>query len=117
MQNTLLNFVKKYQKERDKLKKIFKLREGDKHPDRIIEKIKHQLRKYLKREKKKKIQVTNSFYDFNCRFGKDKESSKEVSFNEIIQLLDKTREDDWRECYIEIVAVIREKSLQEQDTE
>jgi len=95
------------------LKKIFKLREGDKNPDRIVEKIKHQLRKYLKREKKKKIEALNSFCDFECRFGIDEENSKKVSFNDVIQLLDKAREDDLRECYVEIVAVIKEKSLRE----
>lgn len=95
------------------MKKIFKLREGDKNPDRIVEKIKHQLRKYLRREKKKKLESLNGFWDFNCRFGIDEENSKKVSFNDIIQLLDKAREDKLMECYIEIVAEVKEKSLRE----
>ena len=95
------------------MKKIFKLQETEQNPDRILEKIKHQLRRYLRREKKKDIKALNSFLEFECRFGQDEKSSKKVSFNDIIQLLDKTREDDWKECYIEIVAVVQEKSLRE----
>jgi len=111
MLNILLNFVKKYQKERYNLKKTFKLRESEQNSDRILEKIKHQLRKYLRREKKKTIKDLNGFLDFECRFGKDENSSKEVTFNDIIKLLDKAKEDDWNECYIEIIAVVKEKSL------
>jgi len=95
------------------LKKTFKLQESGKHPDRTMDTIKHQLRKYLKREKKKKFQSTNSFWDFECRFGENYESSKEVTFNDIIKLLDEAKEEKWKECYIEIIAVAREKSLKE----
>jgi hypothetical protein len=99
------------------LKKTFKLQESGKHPDRTMDTIKHQLRKYLKREKKKKFQSTNSFWDFECRFGQDIESSKEVTFNDIIKLLDVAKEEQWKVCYIEIVAVAREKSLKEKTVE
>ena len=99
------------------MKKTFRLQESGKHPDRIIETIKHQLKKYLRREKKKKFQISNSFWDFECRFGADADNSKEVSFNEIIQLLDRAREDNWKECYIEIIAVAREKSLRDKSLE
>ena len=95
------------------MKKTFKLQESGKHPDRTMDTIKHQLRKYLKREKKKKFQSTNSFWDFECRFGENYESSKEVTFNDIIKLLDEAKEEKWKECYIEIIAVAREKSLKE----
>jgi hypothetical protein len=99
------------------LKKTFKLQESGKHPDRTMETIKHQLRKYLKREKKKKIQSTNSFWDFECRFGESEDNSKEVTFNDIIKLLDVARAEEWKECYVEILAVAKEKSLKEKTVE
>jgi len=99
------------------LKKTFKLQESGKHPDRTMDTIKHQLKKYLKREKKKKFQSTNSFWDFECRFGKNNESAKDVTFNEISKLLDVARAEGWKECYVEIMAVAREKSLKENTVE
>ena len=99
------------------MKKTFRLQESGKHPDRTMETIKHQLRKYLKREKKKKIQSTNSFWDFECRFGNSEENATEVTFNDIIKLLDEAREENWKECYVEIMAIAKEKSLKEKTVE
>lgn len=87
------------------MKKTFKLTDEKKHPDRIIEGIKHELRKYLKRERSKKLPESETMYwDFACRFGQSAEQSEAVEFNAIMEGLDKSRALGWEACYIEILA-------------
>ena len=87
------------------MKKTFKLQDGKRHPDRIIEAIKHEIRKYLKRERGKKLpDEEKMFWDFDCKFGENVQSAESVTFNGIIEALDKVSKAGWPECYIEIIS-------------
>ncbi len=86
------------------MKKNFKLQLENKQPDRVIDSVKNELRKYLKRERKKKLPEDAVFWDFECRFGKDESSAKNLTANEIITSLDMARQENWEACYIEIMA-------------
>ncbi len=86
------------------MKKIFKLQEENKNPERQLDAIKHEVRKYLKRERKKKLPEDAVFWDFDCRFGESSESAQSLPASEIITALDKAHEAVWDTCYVEIVA-------------
>ena len=87
------------------MKKTFKLQDEKRHPDRIIEAIKHEIRKYLKRERGKKLpDEEKMFWDFDCKFGENVQSAESVTFNGIIEALDKVSKAGWPECYIEIIS-------------
>lgn len=86
------------------MKKIFKLRETNKNPERQLDAVKHEVRKYLKRERKKKLPEDAVFWDFDCRFGASSESAKPLTVSEIIAALDKAHEASWDACYVEIIA-------------
>lgn len=87
------------------MKKIFKLQDEKKHSDRVLEAIKHEIRKYAKRESKKKLpESTSMYWDFDCRIGRDFPTSQAVKFEELIKVLDNAKESGWTECYIEILA-------------
>ncbi|MDD3592346.1 MAG: DUF6172 family protein [Sulfurovum sp.] len=87
------------------MKKIFKLQDEKRHPDRIIEAIKHEIRKYIKRERGKKLpDEAKMFWDFDCKFGENAQSAKSMTFNDIIEALDKVSKAGWSECYIEIIS-------------
>ncbi|MBD3791787.1 MAG: hypothetical protein IE918_06510 [Campylobacterales bacterium] len=87
------------------MKKIFKLQDGKRHPDRIIEAIKHEIRKYTKRERGKKLpDEEKMFWNFDCKFGENAQSAESVTFNGIIEGLDKVSKAGWPECYIEIIS-------------
>ncbi len=86
------------------MKKNFKLQQENKQPDRVIDAIKNELRKYLKRERKKKLPEDAVFWDFECRFGKDESSAQSLTANEIITSLDLARQENWEACYVEIMA-------------
>ena len=86
------------------MKKLFPLKLDNKHPDRVLEGIKYEIRKYMKRERKKKLPEDATFWDFDCRAGKSGDEAESMSANEIITALDKASEAGWDACYIEILA-------------
>ena len=86
------------------MKKMFQLQEKNKKPDRTLDSIKNEIRKYLKRERTKKLPEDAIYWEFDCKFGKDESSAEVLNANEIIKALDKTREETWQECYIEIIS-------------
>ena len=51
------------------MKKTFQLQIEGKHPERLLEAIKHEIRQYLKRERRKPLPAQVDFWDFDCRFG------------------------------------------------
>jgi len=51
------------------MKKTFQLQVEGKHPDRLLEAIKHDIRKYLKRERRRDLPEGADFWDFDCKFG------------------------------------------------
>jgi phosphoenolpyruvate synthase/pyruvate phosphate dikinase len=86
------------------MKKIFHLQHEKHHPNRVIESIKSELRKYLKRERKKKLTDSEKMYwDFDCKFGRDSDSAVVMSFDEILKSLDKASYEKLESCYIEIM--------------
>ena len=103
------------------MKKIFHLQQENKHPDRVLESIKYEIRRYLKRERKKKLPDNAVFWDFDCRFGQNSEEASSLPASGIISALDKANEDKWSQCYIEIIAKASfkarsdEEELKEQD--
>lgn len=86
------------------MKKIFTLIEKNKKPDRTLDSVKNEIRKYFKRERTKKLPEDAIFWEFDCKFGKDANSAEVLLPNDIVKALDKTREEEWPECYIEIIS-------------
>ncbi len=84
------------------MKKIFKLQEETKNSDRIVESIKHEIRKYLKRERSKKLPKDFGYWEFDCRFGQTSETATSVHSAELTVELDKALADKWEACYVEI---------------
>ncbi len=96
------------------MRKIFKLEEENKNRDRTLESIKNEIRKYLKRERRKKLSDASiMFWDFDCKFGKNRDDGIEVKITDITKLLDKTSEENWNECYVEILAKESPKPVKE----
>ena len=92
------------------MKKIFKLRDKKKHEDRVLEAVKHDIRKYVKRERKKKVSNPSTMYwDFDCKIGNSQDVAKVVKFEELLRELDKIKMSGVTECYVEILAKEVEK--------
>ena len=86
------------------MKKTFPLEAPDHAPPRVIESIKNDVRKYLKRERRKPLPEGVDFWDFDCRVGRDEGSAENAHVNEIIEQIDLASKEDWKFIYIEILA-------------
>ena len=51
------------------MKKNFPLQAEGKHPDRVLEAVKHEIRKYFKRERNRDVPKGVDFWDFDCKVG------------------------------------------------
>ena len=51
------------------MKKTFQLAQEGKKPDRLLEATKHEIRKYIKRERRRTLPEGVDYWDFDCRFG------------------------------------------------
>jgi hypothetical protein len=86
------------------MKKIFPIYDPKNTPERVIEAIKSELRKYVKRERKKKLPEGVDFWDFDCKVGETADKALPLHVAEINQALDHALTDDWQAVYFEIIA-------------
>jgi len=58
------------------MKKTFSFSHPKKKRPRVADAIKHEVKKYIKRERNKALPEDMDFWDFDCRFGADEASSE-----------------------------------------
>lgn len=86
------------------MRKTFQLQVEGKHPDRLLEAIKHEIRKYIKRERRRELPEGSDFWDFDCRFGASAEAAEVVHLSAITGLIDSIVKDAGKQFYVEILA-------------
>lgn len=86
------------------MKKTFKLTHPKIATPRRVDAIRHEVKKYIRRERKKTLPANADFWDFDCRFGKDEESSDEIHLAEISDCISKAETTQMESFYLEIMA-------------
>lgn len=86
------------------MKKSFPLSSPKHQPARVVEQIKADVRKYLKRERKKPLPEGVDFWDFNCKIGLDDTAPEPKHVEEIIPAIDHAAAAACGSVYIEILA-------------
>ena len=86
------------------MRKTFRLTHPKMKVARIVESVKYDVKKYLKREKKKDLPQGTDFWDFDCKFGSNAEESKVIHVSEIGKLIDEAQEKGLESFYVEILA-------------
>ena len=86
------------------MKKTFKLNVEGKHPDRVLEAVKHEIRKYVKRQRRVPLPEGVNFWDFDCRFGTSQDNATVVHFAPITGLIDAVGKDKGDSFYLELLA-------------
>ena len=86
------------------MKKTFKLHVEGKHPERLFEAIKHEVRKYVKRERNKTLPAGSNYWAFDCRFGETEAEAREVRLAEITDLMNEVKAAGGEGFYVEILA-------------
>lgn len=86
------------------MKKTFKLNIEGKNRDRVLEAIKHEIRKYVKRQRRVPLPAGVDYWDFDCRFGTSADNATVVHFATITGLIDAVARDGGDAFYLELLA-------------
>ena len=86
------------------MKKIYQLHIEGKHPDRLLESIKHDIKKYMRRESKKALPAGFDFWDFDARIGHVESESQMVHPKEINARINEIVAASHTAFYIELLA-------------
>jgi len=102
------------------MKKTFKLKVENKNPDRLLEAIKNEIRKYIKREKRKPLTEEVDFWKLECKFAQNDDEPSEINFEDIMGHVNKAASQDCDSFYMEIISTkgvspIKEKKLEDKE--
>lgn len=86
------------------MRKTFVLRPEGKNPDRVLEALKHELRKYMKRERRRDLPAGADFWDFDCKLGVDQAAAMVVHPNDLTAQLDELAKAGAEQAYVELLA-------------
>ena len=86
------------------MKKTFRLTDPKLPLPRRVEAIKHEVRKYLQRERRKPLPPGVDFWDFDCRFGTDEARSEVIHVADINKAISLAEEQQLESFYLEILA-------------
>ncbi|MDF3130785.1 DUF6172 family protein [Kiritimatiellaeota bacterium B1221] len=88
------------------MKKNFSLTESGKHKniDRHLDAVKNELRKYLRRENRRKLPEDMDYWDFDCRFGQTDADAEKIVPGDVVKCVDKAKAAGWDGFYMEILS-------------
>jgi hypothetical protein len=86
------------------MKKTFPLTHPKKKPERLVDAIRSEVNKYLKRERKKTLPDGADYWDFDCKVGLDAESAPVVHVSALSKAIGDTLEAGGDTCYLEILS-------------
>jgi hypothetical protein len=86
------------------MKKNFPLLIEGKNPDRVLESVKHEIRKYFKRERNRVLPKEVDFWDFDCKVGLTAETAEAVKVSAVIEGLDALAKEGAASVYVEILS-------------
>ena len=86
------------------MKKTFQLSVEGKHPDRLLDSIKNEIRKYVKRERRRELPTGADYWDFDCRFGLTQDAAQPAHLSTLIELVDGVAREGGSQFYIEMLA-------------
>ena len=97
------------------MKKTFPLSLPDRAAPRVIESIKKDVRKYIKRERRKELPEGVDYWDFACKAGKDESVAEVKHVEELIPAIDQASAAGEASLYIEILATPGVRKRKEKD--
>lgn len=86
------------------MKKTFELTHPKIKLERRVDAVKHEVKKYLKRERKKTLPAGVDYWDFDCQFGNTEAEASPIDLADINKRIDQTQVDGLTSFYIEVIA-------------
>ena len=85
------------------MKKTFQLSHPKLNLDRLVESIKYDVKKYIKRERNKKLPADVDYWDFDCKYGNEEYSAQEIHISRINKRIDEAVQKELTSFYLEIM--------------
>ncbi len=101
------------------MKKTFSFSHPKKQRPRVVEAIKYELKKYIKRERNKKRPKEVDFWDFGCRYGADETSCSIIHVSEINKVISEADAEGLDSFFLEVLSKpgVRTKKPEEEKEE
>jgi hypothetical protein len=87
------------------MKRTFPLKAPGKDDARVRDKIRHEINKYVRRERKKTVPEGFDLWNLTCRVGASAETAETLPLKEVGGAIDQVAAAAATEVYVEIVAV------------
>lgn len=85
------------------MKKTFQITNHKLPVPRRIEAIKYEVKKYIRRERRKTLPDDVDYWDFDCRYGADEASSEEIHLSQINKNISQAEADGLESFYLEVL--------------
>ena len=101
------------------MKKTFSMEHPKIKYPRMIDGTKNEIRKYIKRERRKDLPEGADFWDFDCKFGDTEADAKTVHLKELDGCISDAEKRELTSFYIEILAKegVRASTIAEQEAQ
>ena len=86
------------------MKKTFKLDHPKIKVPRVVDSVKHEIKKFLKKERKNPLPAGATYWGFDCKFGPSEETAVEVHLSSLTKNIDELVEKKIMTIYVEITA-------------
>jgi hypothetical protein len=86
------------------MKKTFTLSHPKLKVPRLVDSIKSDVKKYIKRERNKDLPGDADYWDFDCQYGATEADASEIHMTEIGKCIDRAVEMELESFYLEIMA-------------
>ena len=97
------------------MRKTFQLNIEGKNRDRVLDAVKHEIRKYIRRERRRAVPEGADYWDFDCRFGATPEAAEVAHLSALTGLIDGVAREGGDRFYIEILARPGQRKLRATD--
>lgn len=85
------------------MRKTYLLNIEGRNRDRLLEASKHDIRKYVRRERSRALPEGVDYWDFNCKFGVSEDTAVSVHFATLSGSIDTVADDGGEQFYVEVV--------------
>jgi len=86
------------------VRKTYQLNIEGKNRDRVLDAVKHDIRKYVKRQRRVALPEGVDFWDFDCKFGLAADTAAPIHFGNLIEQMDAAAKDGAASFYVELLA-------------
>jgi hypothetical protein len=86
------------------MKKTFKLDHPKIKVPRLVDSIKHDIKKFLKKERKKPLPSGAKYWVFDCKLGESEETAIKVILSSLTKNIDELVKNNVMTIYVEITA-------------